>query len=145
MCALKQLISPVNMFFYSDVRIWLEGAAIATPPFVMTRSYGRIQQYEKEILELKKQGLTLRQIGERLGFSQKQVHNFITRYNEKQRKLAAGIVLRRKGRPSKNDKYTETDKVNELKYIIARKDAKIKALEMENELMRDFLSLTERK
>ena len=100
---------------------------------------------EKEILELKKQGLTLRQIGERLGFSQKQVHNFISRYNEKQRKLAAGIVLRRKGRPSKNDKYTETDKVNELKYIIARKDAKIKALEMENELMRDFLSLTERK
>jgi hypothetical protein len=113
--------------------------------FVMTRSYGRIKQYEKEILELKKQGLTLRQIGERLGFSQKQVHNFITRYNEKQRKLAAGIVLRRKGRPPKDDKYTETDKVNELRYIIARKDAKIKALEMENELMRDFLSLTERK
>jgi len=111
----------------------------------MARSYRHIQQYEKEILELKKQGLTLRQIGERLGFSQKQVHNFITRYNEKQRKLAAGIVLRRNGRPSKNDKYTETDKVNELKYIIARKDAKIKALEMENELMRDFLSLTERK
>ena len=98
--------------------------------FVMTRSYGHIQQYEKEILELKKQGLTLRQIGERLGFSQKQVHNFITRYNEKQRKLAAGIVLRRKGRPPKDDKYTETDKVNELRYIIARKDAKIKALEM---------------
>ena len=111
----------------------------------MTRSYGRIKQYEKEILELKKQGLTLRQIGERLGFSQKQVHNFITRYNEKQRKLAAGIVLKRKGRPPKDDKYTETDKVNELRYIIARKDAKIKALEMENELMRDFLSLTERK
>jgi len=111
----------------------------------MTRSYGHIQQYEKEILELKKQGLTLRQIGERLGFSQKQVHNFITRYNEKQRKLAAGIVLRRKGRPPKDDKYTETDKVNELRYIIARKDAKIKALETENELMRDFLSLTERK
>ena len=111
----------------------------------MTRSYGRIQQYEKEILELKKQGLTLRQIGERLGFSEKQVHNFISRYNEKQRKLAAGIVLRRKGRPPKDDKYTETDKVNELRYIIARKDAKIKALEMENELMRDFLSLTERK
>ena len=111
----------------------------------MTRSYGRIQQYEKEILELKKQGLTLRQIGERLGFSQKQVHNFISRYNEKQRKLAAGILLKRKGRPPKDDKYTETDKVNELRYIIARKDAKIKALEMENELMRDFLSLTERK
>lgn len=29
-------------------------------------------------------------------------------------------------------------KINELKYIIARKDSKIKRLEMENELMRDF-------
>jgi len=34
MCALKQLISPVNMFFYSDVRIWLEGAAVAAAPFL---------------------------------------------------------------------------------------------------------------
>jgi hypothetical protein len=59
--------------------------------------------------------------------------------------VSAGIALRKKGRPPKDDKYTETDKINELKYIIARKDAKIKALEMENELMRDFLSLTERK
>jgi transcriptional regulator len=112
---------------------------------VMTRSYRHIQQYEKEILELKEQGLTQKQIGERLGFTQKQVKNFFHRYNEKQRKVAAGVALRKKGRPSKNDKYTETDKVNELKYIIARKDAKIKALEMENELMRDFLLLTERK
>ena len=113
--------------------------------FVMARSYRHIQQYEKEILELKEQGLTLREIGERLGFSRKQVHNYITRYNEKQRKLDAGVVLKKKGRPPKDDKYTETDKINELKYIIARKNAKIKALEMENELMRDFLSLTERK
>jgi transcriptional regulator len=113
--------------------------------FVMARSYRHIQQYEKEILELKEQGLTQKQIGERLGFTKKQVKEFFHRYNEKQRKIAAGVALRKKCRPSKDDKYTETDKINELKYIIARKDAKIKALEMENELMRDFLSLTERK
>jgi len=113
--------------------------------FVMARSYRHIQQYEKEILELKGKGLTLKEIGERLGFTHKQIHNFITRYNEKQRKIAAGIALRKKGRTPKDSKYSKTDKVNELKYIIARKDAKIKALEMENELMRDFLSLTERK
>ena len=60
---------------------------------------------------------------------------------------AKGVQLERyiQGRPPKDDKYTETNKVNELKYIIARKDAKIKALEMENKLMRDFLPLTERK
>ena len=111
----------------------------------MARSYKHIQQYEKEILELKEQGLTHRQIGERFGFTKEQVKGFFYRYKENQRKIAAGIALRKKGRPPKDDKYTETDKVNELKYIISRKDARIKALEMENELMRDFLSLTERK
>ena len=50
-----------------------------------------------------------------------------------------------KGRPPKDCEITEDMKINELKYIIARKDLKIKRLEMENELMRDFLSLTERK
>ena len=44
----------------------------------MARSYRRIQQYEKEILELKGKGLTLREIGERLGFTHKQLHIFIT-------------------------------------------------------------------
>lgn len=34
-------------------------------------------------------------------------------------------------------------KINEMKYIIVRKDSKIKRLKMENELMQDFLSLTE--
>jgi lambda repressor-like predicted transcriptional regulator len=111
----------------------------------MARSYIHIQEYEKEILGLKEQGLTLREIGQRLGFTYKQLHNFITRYNEKQRRISAGVALRKKGRPPKDDKYTETNRISELKYIIARKDAKIKALEMENELMRDFLSLTERK
>ena len=111
----------------------------------MPRSYQHISNYEKEILELKSKGLTLREIGGRFGFTEEQVHNFITRYNEKQRKLKAGVALKAKGRPAKDYEITEDMKINELKYIIARKDSKIKRLEMENELMRDFLSLTERK
>lgn len=111
----------------------------------MARSYQHISKYEKEIIELKSQGLTQKEIGERLGFTKKQVHNFICRYNEKQRKVKAGIAIRAKGRPPKDYEITEDMKINELKYIIARKDTKIKRLEMENELMRDFLSLTERK
>ena len=111
----------------------------------MPRSYQHISNYEKEILELKSQGLTMREIGAKFGFSKKQVHNFITRYNEKQRRIKAGVALKTKGRPSKDYEVTEDMKINELKYIIARKDSKIKRLEMENELMRDFLSLTERK
>lgn len=111
----------------------------------MPRSYQHISKYEKEILELKSQGLTRKEIGEKLGFTKEQVHNFITRYNEKQRKIKTGIAIRTKGRPPKDYEITEDMKINELKYIIARKDSKIKRLEMENELMRDFLSLTERK
>ena len=63
----------------------------------------------------------------------------------KQDKINAGIALKTKGRPPKDYAVTEDMKINELKYIIARKDSKIKRLEMENELMRDFLSLTGRK
>ena len=111
----------------------------------MPRSYQHISKHEKEILEVKAQGLTRKEIGAKLGLTKEQVHNFITRYNEKQRKLKAGVALKAKGRPTKDYEITEDMKINELKYIIARKDSKIKRLEMENELMRDFLSLTERK
>ena len=111
----------------------------------MPRRYQHISNYEKEILELKSKGLTLREIGAKLGFTKEQVKNFIYRYNEKQRKIKAGVALKTKGRPPKDYEITEEMKINELKYIIARKDSKIKRLEMENELMRDFLSLTERK
>ena len=111
----------------------------------MPRSYRHIQYYEKEIMELRSKGKTGREICERLGISKKQYENFITRYNKKQQKLEAGIALKRKGRPAKDDVVKDEDKIAELRYILARKEARIKSLEMENELMRDFLSLTERK
>jgi len=111
----------------------------------MPRSYRHIQYYEKEIMELRSKGKTGREICERLGISKKQYENFITRYNKKQQKLEAGIALKRKGRPAKDYVVKDEDKIAELRYILARKEAKIKSLEMENELMRDFLSLTERK
>lgn len=111
----------------------------------MAREYRHIQEYEKEIVELKEQGLTHREIGKKLGFTKEQIKEFIKRRRRKERKLTSGKLIKSKGRPPKDDKFSKTDKVNELKYIIARKDAKIRALEMENELMRDFLSLTERK
>ena len=111
----------------------------------MPRSYRNISMYEKEILELKANGKTLREIGEILGFSYEQLHNFISRHNKKQRRLAAGVAIKKKGRPAKDSVVTEEDTLANLRYKLARKDAKIKQLEMENELMRDFLSLIERK
>ena len=111
----------------------------------MSREYRHIEGYEKEIIRLWEEGKTLRQIGEMLGFSYKQMRDFKTRYNQKQRKIAAGIAIKKKGRPAKDSIVTEEDKLADLRYKLARKDAKIKQLEMENELMRYFLSLTERK
>ena len=111
----------------------------------MPREYRHMEEYEEEIIRLYEEGTTLREIGEKFGFSYKQMRNFKTRYNEKQRKIAAGIAIRKKGRPSKDTVVTEDDKLADLRYKLARKEARIKQLEMENELMRDFLSLTGRK
>lgn len=111
----------------------------------MARDYKHIEQYEKEILELREQGFTRKEIGEKLNLSKEQIKNFIGRYNRKQKKLDAGIAIHKKGRPAKNCTVTNEDKVSELRYLLARKDAKIRQLEMENDLMRDFLMLTERK
>ena len=111
----------------------------------MPRSYRHISDYTEEIIRLKEEGFTGREICEKFGFTEKQYKDFITRYNRKQEKIAAGIAIKKKGRPPKDYQVSEEDKVARLRYIIDRKDAKIKSLEMENELMRDFLSLTERK
>ena len=111
----------------------------------MPRSYRHIEQYEKEIIELRKDGYTNREVGEKFGFTREQIRGFIKRYNHKQQRIEAGVALKKKGRPPKNYVVPEAEKINELKYIISRKEARIKTLEMENKLMRDFLSLTERK
>jgi len=111
----------------------------------MPRSYRKTEEYKEEILQLKSEGKTNREICEKYGFNMKQIKNFITRYNTRQKKLAAGIAIRRKGRPPRDCEVSEQDKIAELRYILARKESRIKALEMENKLMKDFLSHTERK
>ena len=63
----------------------------------------------------------------------------------KDEKLKAGVMLKKRGRPPKDYVVSEQDKISKLRYIIARKEAKIRSLEMDNELMRDFLSHTKGK
>lgn len=116
----------------------------------MSREYRHIKEYEKEIIEMFKQGMTRREIAEKLGFTYEQIKGFKHRYNVKQRQIEAGTALKRKGRPTKSENgvppsIQKLDKIAQLKYEIACKDRKIKSLEAENELMRDFLSHTERK
>ena len=111
----------------------------------MPRSYRHVKEYEKEILALREKGFSRKEIADKLGMNMIQIKNFINRYNRQLKRLNTGISLKRKGRPPKDYTISEQDKVSELKYILARKEAKIKSLEMENELMRDFLSRAERK
>ena len=73
----------------------------------MPRKYRHIQEYEKEIMDLRRQGFSNREVCEKLGFELKQLKNFINRYNKKQKKIAAGIALKRKGRPPKNYDISE--------------------------------------
>ena len=116
----------------------------------MSTKYGHIKQFEKEILELKNQGLTQREIAEKLGFSKYQIKEFFHRYNRNQRKLSEGTAIRPKGRARTDGtklspSVQKLSKLTQLQYELASKERHIKRLEMENELMRDFLSLTERK
>ena len=95
----------------------------------MPRQYTNFEQYEETILQMKAKGCTRREIAEKIGITPDQVHQFLCRYNRKQRNIKTGILPKKKGRPSKSSSM----------------EAEIVRLRMENELMRDFLSLTERK
>ena len=109
----------------------------------MGKHYGHI--IIEKVMALKTRGLTHREIGEELGYTKKQIRKLVEHHNRNQRKIAAGIALKRKGRPPKDYAVTEQDKIGELRYKLNRKDARIKQLEMENELLRDFLKETGRK
>ena len=116
----------------------------------MARKYRYIKNYEKELIEYIEQGHSLRETGERFGFTYKEMRNFKTRYNKKQHKLAEGIEIKPTGRPRKDGtalppSVQQLSKGTQLRYELAIKERHMKALEMENELLRDFLSLTERK
>ena len=95
----------------------------------MPRQYTNLEQYEESILQMKAKGCTRREIAENLGITSEQVHGFVKRHNKNLRNIEAGVLSKKKGRPSK---------VKSLEDEVLR-------LRMENELLRDFLSLTERK
>ena len=94
----------------------------------MPRKYEKVQELLPIVKELVNEGLTQREIAEKLGFESKKVVDNLL-YREKNKK-AAGIPKVRGRKPAKT--------LQEYKY-------ENKRLRMENELLRDFLSLTERK
>jgi len=109
----------------------------------MGKHYGHI--ILEEVLALKSKGRTHTEIGEELGYTYKQIKQLVERNNANQRRIDAGIAIKPKGRPIKNVMVTKEDKLAELRYKLARKDYRIKQLETENELLRDFLKETGRR
>ena len=109
----------------------------------MPRKYRHIIDYENEIMEMWNNGKSLREIGNLFGFTYQEMKDFKTRYNKKQRLIAAGEALHKKGRPCKKEgelppSIKRLDKLAQMRYVLASKERYIKRLEMENELMRDF-------
>ena len=100
----------------------------------MARIYQHTQELLSVIKELLAQGMSQREIEERLDLKgSRPVHQLLMRENRKERRMAAGIMPRPKGRPRKDEPARD---------IVAEQAYEIQRLKMENELLRDFLSLT---
>ena len=97
------------------------------------RAYTHIEQFESLILSMREAGMTRQEIADELGLTKEQVKKWITRYNHRQSKLAAGIAPKKKGRPRKRA-LSSTEEY----------EREISRLQMENKLLRDFLQSTER-
>lgn len=97
------------------------------------RKYTHVKELEEAILSMREAGKTRREIAEQLGLEKRQIETWITRYNRRQKKIAAGIPPKQKGRPRKR----LLGSTEEYEKEIAR-------LQMENQLLRDFLQSTER-
>ena len=97
------------------------------------RKYIRVKAEEGLILSMRADGLTLREIGDELGLSYKQMRDWSYRHNREQRNMAIGKEPRPKGRPRKDCKPPQQNAQKELE-----------RLRMENKLLRDFLQSVER-
>ena len=94
----------------------------------MPRKYQHTQELLPQIKEMLAQGMTQKQIEDKLGLTgYRPVHELLKRERKKEK---SGIVKQRGRKPAKT--------LQEYKY-------ENKRLKMEVELLRDFLSLTERK
>ena len=93
------------------------------------RRYTQVEHLLPEVKRLREEGYTQREIAEALGLANKEVvGNLLQRERIKEMNRRKGIFPRPKGRQAKESPETE-----------------LKRLRMENQLLRDFLQLTERK
>ena len=58
-------------------------------------------------MRMREKGHSYSEIGEKFGLTKKQIAEFFIRYYEKQRKIAARIAIKKKGRPTKDSVVTK--------------------------------------
>ena len=97
------------------------------------RRYTHFTAMEAVIIAMREAGHTNREIADHLGVEKRQIECWVNRRNRKQKKLAAGIPPKPKGRPRTRPLNTTEEYERE-----------ISRLRMENKLLRDFLQSTER-
>ena len=98
------------------------------------RTYTHVKGLESIILSMREAGLTRQEIADELGLTKIQVKSWITRYNQRSKNMAAGILPKTKGRPRKRALSSKEEYERE-----------IAKLQMEIKLLRDFLQSMERK
>ena len=92
----------------------------------MPKRWTDMQAQGPYIQEMRKKGMTRREIAETLGLEIKQIENYITRSNKSQR--AEGILPKRRGRPRKRAPTPQEQMT-----------LRIKELEREVSMLRSFL------
>jgi len=102
----------------------------------------KMKDNEQIIIQLREAGKSRQEIADSLGLTKVQIKNWINRYNRQQKKQAIGIPTLPTGRPRKDYVLTEENKVEYYKRQLRLAKSENHRLKMENELMRDFLSLT---
>lgn len=101
------------------------------------RNYTHVQELLPEIRAMIQAGKTQREVAEHFGFKDKGVvKRLLERERRKERKTAAGIPPRPKGRPRKDGAPRD---------IVAEQAYEIQRLRMENKLLQDFLQFVGRK
>lgn len=105
----------------------------------------KLRDNEPIIIAMREAGKSRREIADELGLTKEQIKNWVSRYNKKLKKQAEGIPTLPTGRPRKDYELTDENRVDYYKRQLRLSESGNKRLKMENELMRDFLSLTGRK
>lgn len=98
------------------------------------RKYTNLKIILPEIKAMIAEGKTHKEIEEHFGLTgERPIHHLLKQEHRREKKLAAGIPIKPKGRPRKDGQPPKQNM-----------EAEIKQLRMENKLLRDFLQSMER-